>query len=183
MWKICRSSEYKQWCTHFLQCRLWVSWLPMGSSVWTEWSDLHLSLSRRLQFHSWHRTEYGEQLSLTVDLQIIITCVWVSFLSFFSFACVCQTFLHCACVQSWGMSAGNSSAALGQCSRESRCAIMFYIYLALQSLAFFVFSLGTVPFFIISLRFCLITLQHILQWMINHNYMFYIYVLYGWNLY
>ncbi|XP_077090063.1 solute carrier organic anion transporter family member 1C1-like isoform X2 [Siphateles boraxobius] len=63
-----------------------------------------------------------------------------------------MTFHHCACVQSWGMSAGNSSAVLGQCSRESRCTAMFYIYLALQSLAFFVFCLGTVPFFIISLR-------------------------------
>ncbi|XP_039524431.1 solute carrier organic anion transporter family member 1C1-like isoform X1 [Pimephales promelas] len=63
-----------------------------------------------------------------------------------------MTFLHCACVQSWGMSAGNSSAVLGQCSRESRCTVMFYIHLALESLAFFVYCLGTVPFFIISLR-------------------------------
>ncbi|KAK7130266.1 hypothetical protein R3I93_019790 [Phoxinus phoxinus] len=63
-----------------------------------------------------------------------------------------MTFHDCACVQSWGMSAGNSSAVLGQCSRESRCTRMFYIYLALQSLAFFVYCLGTVPFFIISLR-------------------------------
>ncbi|KAK7149418.1 hypothetical protein R3I94_008914 [Phoxinus phoxinus] len=63
-----------------------------------------------------------------------------------------MTFQDCACVQSWGMSADNSSAVLGQCSRESRCTRMFYIYLALQSLAFFVYCLGTVPFFIISLR-------------------------------
>ncbi len=67
---------------------------------------------------------------------------------------VCQTFHGCTCIQSWGLISGNSSAVLGQCSRESSCTKMFYIYLALQSLAFFVYCLGTVPFFFISLRFC-----------------------------
>ncbi|XP_067284633.1 solute carrier organic anion transporter family member 1C1-like [Pseudorasbora parva] len=63
-----------------------------------------------------------------------------------------MTFHHCACVQSWGMSAGNSSVVLGQCPRESSCTRMFYIYLALQSFAFFVYCLGSVPLFIITLR-------------------------------
>ncbi|XP_073689137.1 solute carrier organic anion transporter family member 1C1-like, partial [Garra rufa] len=63
-----------------------------------------------------------------------------------------MTFHGCTCIQSWGLTYENSSAALGQCSRESSCTKMFYIYLALQSLAFFVYSLGTVPFFLISLR-------------------------------
>lgn len=82
MRQICRS--YKQWFTHFLQCRMWVFWLPMGSSVWTERSDLHLSLSRRLQFHSWHRMEYGEQLPLTPDLNSLLHVF-----EFLFFLCVC----------------------------------------------------------------------------------------------
>uniref|UniRef100_A0A9J7Z8J9 Solute carrier organic anion transporter family member n=1 Tax=Cyprinus carpio carpio TaxID=630221 RepID=A0A9J7Z8J9_CYPCA len=67
-----------------------------------------------------------------------------------------MTFHGCTCIQSWGLTSGNSSAVLGQCPRESSCTKMFYIYLALQSLAFFVYCLGTVPFFLISLRYCLI---------------------------
>uniref|UniRef100_A0A8C1N434 Solute carrier organic anion transporter family member n=1 Tax=Cyprinus carpio TaxID=7962 RepID=A0A8C1N434_CYPCA len=63
-----------------------------------------------------------------------------------------MTFHGCTCIQSWGLTSGNSSAVLGQCPRESSCTKMFYIYLALQSLAFFVYCLGTVPFFLISLR-------------------------------
>lgn len=86
MRQICRS--YKQWFTHFLQCRMWVFWLPMGSSVWTERSDLHLSLSRRLQFHSWHRMEYGEQLPLTPDLNSLLHVFE------FLFFCVCVFVRH-----------------------------------------------------------------------------------------
>ncbi|XP_056311225.1 solute carrier organic anion transporter family member 1C1-like [Danio aesculapii] len=63
-----------------------------------------------------------------------------------------MTFHDCSCIQSWGLSIGNSSAVLGQCSRDPNCNRMFYIYLGLQSLAFFVYSLGTVPFFTMSLR-------------------------------
>ncbi|KAK2892581.1 hypothetical protein Q8A67_012569 [Cirrhinus molitorella] len=63
-----------------------------------------------------------------------------------------MTFHGCTCIQSWGLTSENSSAVLGQCSRGNSCTKMFYIYLALQSLAFFVYSLGTVPFFLISLR-------------------------------
>ncbi|KAI2665287.1 Solute carrier organic anion transporter family member 1C1 [Labeo rohita] len=63
-----------------------------------------------------------------------------------------MTFRSCKCIQSWGLTSGNSSAVLGQCSRESNCTKMFYIYLALQSLVFFVYSLGTVPLLLISLR-------------------------------
>ncbi|XP_016342681.1 solute carrier organic anion transporter family member 1C1-like [Sinocyclocheilus anshuiensis] len=63
-----------------------------------------------------------------------------------------MTFHGCTCIQSWGLTSGNSSAVLGQCSRETSCTKMFYIYLALQSLAFFVYCLGTVPFFLVSLR-------------------------------
>uniref|UniRef100_A0A8C1MFZ8 Solute carrier organic anion transporter family member n=1 Tax=Cyprinus carpio TaxID=7962 RepID=A0A8C1MFZ8_CYPCA len=63
-----------------------------------------------------------------------------------------MTFHGCTCIQSWGLTSGTSTAVLGQCSRETSCTKMFYIYLALQSLAFFVYSLGTVPFFLISLR-------------------------------
>uniref|UniRef100_A0A673IXD0 Solute carrier organic anion transporter family member n=1 Tax=Sinocyclocheilus rhinocerous TaxID=307959 RepID=A0A673IXD0_9TELE len=63
-----------------------------------------------------------------------------------------MTFHGCTCIQSWGLTSGNSSAVLGQCSRETSCTKMFYIYLALQSLAFSVYCLGTVPFFLVSLR-------------------------------
>ncbi|XP_055046177.2 solute carrier organic anion transporter family member 1C1 isoform X1 [Misgurnus anguillicaudatus] len=63
-----------------------------------------------------------------------------------------MTFHECSCVKSWAPNAGNSSAALGQCSRESNCAKMFYIFLALQSVSFFVYCLGSTPIFIISLR-------------------------------
>ncbi|XP_073801552.1 solute carrier organic anion transporter family, member 1F3 isoform X4 [Danio rerio] len=63
-----------------------------------------------------------------------------------------MTFHDCRCIQSWGLSVGNSSAVLGQCSRDPKCNRMFYIYLGLQSLAFFVYSLGTVPYFTLSLR-------------------------------
>ncbi|KAI7789635.1 solute carrier organic anion transporter family member 1C1-like [Triplophysa rosa] len=63
-----------------------------------------------------------------------------------------MTFHDCACIRSWGLSAKNSSAALGQCSRESSCSKMFYIFLALQSVSFFVYCLGSTPLFIISLR-------------------------------
>ncbi|XP_065130799.1 solute carrier organic anion transporter family member 1C1-like isoform X1 [Paramisgurnus dabryanus] len=63
-----------------------------------------------------------------------------------------MTFHECSCIESWAPSAGNSSAALGQCSRESNCAKMFYIFLALQSVSFFVYCLGSTPIFIISLR-------------------------------
>uniref|UniRef100_A0A672T5K2 Solute carrier organic anion transporter family member n=1 Tax=Sinocyclocheilus grahami TaxID=75366 RepID=A0A672T5K2_SINGR len=63
-----------------------------------------------------------------------------------------MTFHGCTCIQNWGLTSGNSSAVLGQCSRETSCTKMFYIYLALQSLAFSVYCLGTVPFFLVSLR-------------------------------
>ncbi|XP_043093771.1 solute carrier organic anion transporter family member 1C1-like [Puntigrus tetrazona] len=63
-----------------------------------------------------------------------------------------MTFHGCTCIQSWGLTSGNSSAVLGQCPRETSCTTMFYIFLALMSLAFFVYCLGTVPFFLISLR-------------------------------
>ncbi|XP_036433228.1 solute carrier organic anion transporter family member 1C1-like [Colossoma macropomum] len=61
-------------------------------------------------------------------------------------------FHDCRCVQSWGVSEVNSTAVLGQCSRESSCSTMFYIYLALQSLSFFLLCLGSVPLFLICLR-------------------------------
>ncbi|XP_056311220.1 solute carrier organic anion transporter family member 1C1-like [Danio aesculapii] len=63
-----------------------------------------------------------------------------------------MTFHDCSCIQSWGLSIGNSSAVLGQCSRDPNCNRMFYIYLGLLSLAFFMYSLGTVPFLTMSLR-------------------------------
>uniref|UniRef100_A0A9J7YI14 Solute carrier organic anion transporter family member n=1 Tax=Cyprinus carpio carpio TaxID=630221 RepID=A0A9J7YI14_CYPCA len=78
-----------------------------------------------------------------------------------------MTFHGCTCIQSWGLTSGTSTAVLGQCSRETSCTKMFYIYLALQSLAFFVYSLGTVPFFLISLRFCLICFHHIVRQMLH----------------
>ncbi|KAK2892580.1 hypothetical protein Q8A67_012568 [Cirrhinus molitorella] len=61
-------------------------------------------------------------------------------------------FHGCTCIPSWELTSGNSSAVLGQCSRESSCTKMLYIYLALQSLAFFVYCLGTTPFFVVSFR-------------------------------
>lgn len=63
-----------------------------------------------------------------------------------------MTFHGCACVRSWGLKAEKSSAALGQCSRENGCSKMFYIFLALQSVSFFVYCLGSTPLFIIALR-------------------------------
>ncbi|XP_073693931.1 solute carrier organic anion transporter family member 1C1-like [Garra rufa] len=63
-----------------------------------------------------------------------------------------MTFHGCTCIQSWELTSGNSSAVLGQCSRDSSCTKMFYIYLGLQSLAFFVYCLGAVPFVIVSFR-------------------------------
>lgn len=126
--------------------------------MWTEWSDLHLSMSCWLQFHSWGRAEYGEQLLLTLDNRFFVTYYY---LFIYLLTCVCQTFHGCTCIQSWGLTSGNSSAVLGQCSRASSCTKMFYIYLALQALAFFVYCLGTVPFFIISLRFCFTCFHHI----------------------
>ncbi|XP_051547041.1 solute carrier organic anion transporter family member 1C1-like [Myxocyprinus asiaticus] len=63
-----------------------------------------------------------------------------------------MTFHGCTCIQSSGLSEGNSSAVLGQCSRERSCSRMFYIFLALQSISFFVYCLGSTPLFIISLR-------------------------------
>ncbi|KAI4899808.1 hypothetical protein NFI96_013761 [Prochilodus magdalenae] len=62
------------------------------------------------------------------------------------------SFNGCKCVQSWGVSEVNSSAVLGQCPRDSSCSRMFYIFLALQSLSFFIFCLGGVPLFMICLR-------------------------------
>ncbi|XP_056311155.1 solute carrier organic anion transporter family member 1C1-like [Danio aesculapii] len=63
-----------------------------------------------------------------------------------------MTFHDCSCIQSWGLSIGNSSAVLGQCSQDPNCNRMIYIYLGLLSLSFFVYSLGTVPFLTMSLR-------------------------------
>ncbi|XP_050962996.1 solute carrier organic anion transporter family member 1C1-like [Labeo rohita] len=63
-----------------------------------------------------------------------------------------MTFHGCSCIQSRGLTSGNSSAVLGQCSRESNCTKMFYIYLALQFFTLFVYSLGTTPFFFITMR-------------------------------
>ncbi|XP_056311222.1 solute carrier organic anion transporter family member 1C1-like [Danio aesculapii] len=63
-----------------------------------------------------------------------------------------MTFHDCSCIQSWGMSIGNSSAVLGQCSQDPNCNRIIYIYVGLQSLAFFVYSLGIIPFFTMSLR-------------------------------
>nr|XP_021331068.1 solute carrier organic anion transporter family member 1C1-like [Danio rerio] len=76
----------------------------------------------------------------------VCKCIFLSLVLF------CQTFHDCRCIQSWGLSVGNSSAVLGQCSRDPNCNRTFYIYLGLQSLAFFVYSLGTVPFLTMSLR-------------------------------
>uniref|UniRef100_A0A4W4G2B6 Solute carrier organic anion transporter family member n=1 Tax=Electrophorus electricus TaxID=8005 RepID=A0A4W4G2B6_ELEEL len=53
-----------------------------------------------------------------------------------------MTFHGCRCVQTWGMSDGNSSAVLGQCPRHSSCSRMFYVYLVLQALSFFFYCLG-----------------------------------------
>ncbi|XP_009299375.2 solute carrier organic anion transporter family, member 1F2 isoform X1 [Danio rerio] len=63
-----------------------------------------------------------------------------------------MTFHDCRCIQSWGLSVGNSSAVLGQCSQNPNCNRMMYLYLGLQSLALFVYSLGAVPLFTMSLR-------------------------------
>nr|AKM21194.1 solute carrier anion transporting family member 1f2 isoform 2 [Danio rerio] len=63
-----------------------------------------------------------------------------------------KTFHDCGCIQSWGLSVGNSSAVLGQCSQNPNCNRMMYLYLGLQSLALFVYSLGAVPLFTMSLR-------------------------------
>uniref|UniRef100_A0A4W4G6I4 Solute carrier organic anion transporter family member n=1 Tax=Electrophorus electricus TaxID=8005 RepID=A0A4W4G6I4_ELEEL len=63
-----------------------------------------------------------------------------------------MTFHGCRCVQTWGMSDGNSSAVLGQCPRHSSCSRMFYVYLVLQALSFFFYCLGSVCTFIICLR-------------------------------
>ncbi|KAL6459878.1 hypothetical protein MHYP_G00316370 [Metynnis hypsauchen] len=62
------------------------------------------------------------------------------------------SFHDCKCVQNWGVSKVNSTAVLGQCPRESSCSTVFYIYLALQSLSFFLLGLGSVPLFLICLR-------------------------------
>ncbi len=137
--------------------------------MWTERCDLHLSLSCWLQFHSWGRAEYGEQLLFTLGYNF---CVTYFIYLFTLLTHVCQTFHGCTCIQSWGLISGNSSAVLGQCSRESSCTKMFYIYLALQSLAFFVYCLGTVPFFFISLRFCFncfhISSMQLLHWIVPY---------------
>ncbi|KAG9280429.1 solute carrier organic anion transporter family member 1C1-like [Astyanax mexicanus] len=63
-----------------------------------------------------------------------------------------MSFQGCQCVESWGEGEVNSTAVLGQCPRESSCATMFYVYLALQSLSFFIYCLGSVPLFLICLR-------------------------------
>ncbi|XP_076153252.1 solute carrier organic anion transporter family member 1C1-like [Alosa pseudoharengus] len=63
-----------------------------------------------------------------------------------------MTFHYCSCVQSSGLSLGNSSAVLGQCPRENACSTMFSIYLVLQGASFFVYCLGSTPMFIITLR-------------------------------
>uniref|UniRef100_A0A4W4G652 Solute carrier organic anion transporter family member n=1 Tax=Electrophorus electricus TaxID=8005 RepID=A0A4W4G652_ELEEL len=65
---------------------------------------------------------------------------------------ILRTFHGCRCVQTWGMSDGNSSAVLGQCPRHSSCSRMFYVYLVLQALSFFFYCLGSVCTFIICLR-------------------------------
>nr|XP_023672540.1 solute carrier organic anion transporter family member 1C1-like isoform X1 [Paramormyrops kingsleyae] len=63
-----------------------------------------------------------------------------------------MTFHGCSCVLSTGASVTDAPVVLGQCPREDKCSRMFYFYLALQSLSFFIYSLGSVPLFIICLR-------------------------------
>ncbi|XP_028810163.1 solute carrier organic anion transporter family member 1C1-like isoform X2 [Denticeps clupeoides] len=63
-----------------------------------------------------------------------------------------MSFHGCSCIQNSVLSPGNATASMGQCSRESLCSKMFYIYIALQGLSFFVFCLGSTPMFIIVLR-------------------------------
>ncbi|XP_030641595.1 solute carrier organic anion transporter family member 1C1 isoform X2 [Chanos chanos] len=63
-----------------------------------------------------------------------------------------MTFHGCRCIQSWDTGHQNASAVLGQCPRKNSCSRMFYIHLALQSLSFFVYCLGSTPLFIITLR-------------------------------
>ncbi|XP_012675931.2 solute carrier organic anion transporter family member 1C1-like [Clupea harengus] len=63
-----------------------------------------------------------------------------------------MSFHGCSCIQSSGLSVGNSSAVLGQCPREKACSTMVYIYVALQAVSFFVYCLGSTPMFIITLR-------------------------------
>uniref|UniRef100_A0A8D0CGZ7 Solute carrier organic anion transporter family member n=1 Tax=Scleropages formosus TaxID=113540 RepID=A0A8D0CGZ7_SCLFO len=63
-----------------------------------------------------------------------------------------MTFHGCKCVLSAGERAEDPAVTLGQCPREEKCSKMFYIYLGIQSLSFFIFSLGSTPLFIICLR-------------------------------
>ncbi|XP_066561708.1 solute carrier organic anion transporter family member 1C1 [Amia ocellicauda] len=62
------------------------------------------------------------------------------------------TFHGCSCLKSSRLDTGKSSAVLGQCAREEKCSTMLYIFLALHSLSFFIFSLGSTPLYIILLR-------------------------------
>ncbi|MBN3276523.1 SO1C1 protein, partial [Polyodon spathula] len=63
------------------------------------------------------------------------------------------TFHACRCIEAFPKpGSGNFSALLGQCPREEKCSRMFIYYLAFQSLSFFIFSLGSTPLYIISLR-------------------------------
>ncbi|KAL4612697.1 solute carrier organic anion transporter family member 1C1-like, partial [Arapaima gigas] len=63
-----------------------------------------------------------------------------------------MTFHGCTCVSSPDPGAQGPPVTLGQCPREEKCSTMFYIYLALQSSAFFIYSLGSTPLVIICLR-------------------------------
>ncbi|MBN3277930.1 SO1C1 protein, partial [Polyodon spathula] len=63
------------------------------------------------------------------------------------------TFYACRCIEAFPKpGSGNFSALLGQCPREDKCSRMLIYYLAFQSLSFFVFSLGNIPLYIISIR-------------------------------
>uniref|UniRef100_W5NE89 Solute carrier organic anion transporter family member n=1 Tax=Lepisosteus oculatus TaxID=7918 RepID=W5NE89_LEPOC len=62
------------------------------------------------------------------------------------------TFHGCSCIEGVGNVTGHFSAVLGQCPREDKCTMMFTIFLALQSLSFFIYCLGSTPLFIIVLR-------------------------------
>ncbi|MBN3289767.1 SO1C1 protein, partial [Polypterus senegalus] len=62
------------------------------------------------------------------------------------------TYQDCRCIASFPSGASNFSSTLGQCPRDKKCSKMFIYYIAFQSLSFFLYSLGSVPMYMLNLR-------------------------------
>uniref|UniRef100_A0A8D0DMA9 Solute carrier organic anion transporter family member n=1 Tax=Salvator merianae TaxID=96440 RepID=A0A8D0DMA9_SALMN len=63
-----------------------------------------------------------------------------------------MVFTNCSCISVLGVSSGNGSAVLGQCSREKDCDTMLHYYLILSLVCSLIYSFGAMPGYMVLIR-------------------------------